>query len=384
MKRAVIVGAGIAGLATALRLEQDGWSTVVVERAPTRRSSGYMVNLLGPGYDAAERLDLLAALSAHDLGLFTTVLVRADGRAKFTVPSSIAEAALGKRAMTVFRGDLESTLYEAVHDRAEIRFGTTVASIDQDTDRVRVVLSDGTTQHADLLVGADGLHSATRTAVFGSGFKVDLPYVVGAFPLPHPVPGVPESSATTFIGPGRTAAIVNLGPERSSAFFTYRCADPEAELSRGPVDALGAAFGDLGGGVPEAIRHLENDPAAAYFDAVSQVVMPSWSAGRTVLLGDAAWCVTLFAGHGAALALAGADQLGTALQKHEDIPAALADWEAGLRPEAVKRQAQARRGMLQYAPPSQFHVWISDLTIRAITLPGVRGLVRRGIERSTR
>ncbi|TDC72522.1 FAD-dependent oxidoreductase [Micromonospora sp. KC606] len=385
MKRAVIVGAGIAGLATALRLGRDGWRTVVVERAPARRSSGYLVNLLGPGYDAAEHLGLLPALSAHDLGLFTTVLVRADGRPKFTVPSAIAEAAIGKRAVSVFRGDLESILYEAVADRAEIRFGTTVHSIDQDTDGVRVVLSDGTTEHADLLVGADGVHSATRTAVFGSGFRVDLPYLVAAFPLARPAADVPPSSAATFIGPGRTAAIVNLGPNRSSAFFTYRCGDPTTELRRGPADALGAAFGDLGAGVPEAIRHLESDPTGAYFDAVSQVVMPRWSSGRAVLLGDAAWCVTLFAGHGAALALAGADQLGAALQRHaDDIPTALAEWEAGLRPEAAKRQALARRGMLQYAPPSRFHVWMSDLTIRAITFPGIRGLVRRGIERANR
>lgn len=385
MKSAVIVGAGIAGLATALRLGRDGWHTVVVERAPARRSSGYMVNLIGQGYDAAERLGLIPALSRHDLGLFTTVLVHADGRPKFTVPSAIAEAALGKRAMSVFRGDLESTLYEAVRDRTEIRFGTTVTGIEQAADEIRVVLSDGTIHHADLLVGADGVNSATRTAVFGDGFRLDLPYVVGAFPLKHPVVGVPDSSATTFIGPGRTAALVSLGPDRSSAFFTYRCADPVAELRRGPFDALSAAFGDLGGGVPDAISQLEVEPANAYFDAVSQVVMPRWSTGRTVVLGDAAWCVTLFAGHGAALALAGADQLGAALLRHgDDIPAALAEWEAGLRPEASKRQALARRGMLQYAPPSKFHVWISDLTIRAITLPGVRGLVRRGIERSTR
>ncbi|MDT0529283.1 FAD-dependent oxidoreductase [Micromonospora sp. DSM 115977] len=384
MKRAVIVGAGIAGLATALRLGRDGWHTVVVERAPARRSSGYMVNLIGPGYDAAERLGLLTALSAYDLGLFTTVLVRADGRPKFTVPSSLAEAALGDRAVSVFRGDLESTLYEAVRDRADIRFGTTVTSLEQDPERVRVVLSDGTVEHADLLVGADGVHSATRTAAFGSGFQVDLPYVVGAFPLAHPVAGVPDSSATTFIGPGRTAAIVNLGPRRSSAFFTYRSADPAADLRRGAVEALDAAFGDLGGGVPDAIRHLGKDPAGAYFDAISQVVMPRWSTGRIVLLGDAAWCVTLFAGHGATLALAGADQLGAALQRHDHVPAALTEWEAGLRPEAIKRQALARRGMLQYAPPSRFHVWMGDVTIRAMTLPGVRGLVRRGIERANR
>ncbi|MFK4243382.1 FAD-dependent oxidoreductase [Micromonospora chokoriensis] len=385
MKRAVIVGAGIAGLATALRLARDGWRTLVVERSPTRRSGGYLVNLLGTGYDAAEGLGLVPALSDRALGPFTTVLVRADGRPKLTVPAAVAEAALGPRTMTVFRGDLETALYEAVRDRVEIRFGTTVSTIDSTDDRVRISLSDGTAEDVDLLVGADGVHSATRTATVGPDHRVDLPYVVAAFPLAHPVTDVPESSATTFIGPGRTAAIVNLGPGRSSAFFTYRCADPARELERGPVDAIRATFGDLAGGVPEAIRHLQTDPAGAYFDRVSQVDSPRWSTGRTVLLGDAAWCVTLFAGHGAALALAGADQLGTALRRHgDDVPSALADWETGLRPEVVKRQALARRGMYQYAPPSRFHVWMNDVTIRAVTLPGIRGLVRRGIERQNR
>ncbi|MFJ2082952.1 FAD-dependent oxidoreductase [Micromonospora chokoriensis] len=385
MKRAVIVGAGIAGLATALRLARDGWRTLVVERSPTRRSGGYLVNLLGTGYDAAEGLGLVPALSDRALGPFTTVLARADGRPKLTVPAAVAEAALGPRTMTVFRGDLETALYEAVRDRVEIRFGTTVSTIDSTDDRVRISLSDGTAEDVDLLVGADGVHSATRTATVGPDHRVDLPYVVAAFPLAHPVTDVPESSATTFIGPGRTAAIVNLGPGRSSAFFTYRCADPARELERGPVDAIRATFGDLAGGVPEAIRHLETDPAGAYFDRVSQVDSPRWSTGRTVLLGDAAWCVTLFAGHGAALALAGADQLGTALRRHgDDVPSALADWETGLRPEVVKRQALARRGMYQYAPPSRFHVWMNDVTIRAVTLPGIRGLVRRGIERQNR
>ncbi|MGC5051615.1 hypothetical protein ACLQ2S_09220 [Micromonospora sp. DT48] len=50
----------------------------------------------------------------------------------------------------------------------------------------------------------------------------------------------------------------------------------------------------------------------------------------------------------------------------------------------VKRQALARRGMNQYAPPSRLHVWLNEVTIRAVTLPGIRDLVRRGIERQNR
>lgn len=381
MKRALIVGAGIAGLATALRLSRDGWHVTVLERAPALRTGGYVVNLIGLGYDAADRLGLLPALTRHDLGLITTVLVRADGRPKFTVPSAVAEATVGPRALTVFRGDLETVLHEAVRDVADLRFGVTTTAVDQDPSGVRAQLSDGTTEEVDLLVGADGLHSATRAALFGEGHRVDLPYAVGAFPLTPPVIGVPEGSAVTFIGAGRTAGLMNFGPHRTSAFFAYRTGDPPAELARGPLPALRAAFGDLRGGLAGA---LSGEPEDVYFDAVSQVVMPRWSDGRVVLLGDAAWCVTLFAGHGAGLAMTGADRLGEALKDHSSVPEALTAWETGLRPETVKRQAMARRGMRQFAPPSEFHVRLGDLALRAMTLPGIRTLVRLGVERANR
>lgn len=113
--------------------------------------------------------------------------------------------------------------------------------------------------------------------------------------------------------------------------------------------------------------------------------MDRWSQGRVVLLGDAAWCVTVFAGYGAALALAldGADRLGTALAAHgDDIPAALEAWETTLRPEVAKRQALARKGISRFAPPSRAQVWAGELMLRAIQLPGIRSLVRRSIQRA--
>ncbi|WP_236808683.1 FAD-dependent oxidoreductase [Amycolatopsis albispora] len=383
-QRVVVAGAGIAGLATALSLHRAGREVLVVERAPGRRSSGYLVNLAGVGYDAAERLGLLPALARSDLGVFTSILVKADGRKKFTVPAAVAQAAVGPRMLTVFRGDLESALYEQVRSVVEIRFGTTVTEVRQDEQEVRVSLSDGTTEQAGLLVGADGLHSGVRELVFGAEGKVDLRHLVGAFPLDHVPADVPEGAGTTFIGPGRTAAVMNLGPGRSSAFFTYRAEDPAAELALGPAAALSGAFGDLGGGVPDALRQLETD-AGAYFDSVCQVVLDRWSRGRVVLLGDAAWCVTLFAGYGAALALAGAERLASTLDEQgDDVPSALAAWEAGLRPEVVKRQAMARKGIGQFAPSGKAEIWARDLMLRAIRLPGVSGLIRRSIERANR
>ncbi|MFE3754686.1 FAD-dependent oxidoreductase [Nocardia tengchongensis] len=382
-RRALIVGAGIAGLAAALRLHQQGWDVVVVERAPSRRSSGYLLNLHGPGYAAAERLGLVPALTRRDIGFFTSVLVHADGREKLRIPADVTEAAVGKRALSLFRGDLESALYDAVADFADIRFGTTLQAIVQAPGEVVVTLDDGTRLRGELLVGADGVHSRVRELVFGSEpeYFVDLGHMVGAFPLRTAPEQLPEGFGTTYIGPGRTAAVMNLGPERSSAFFTYRSPDPQAELSLDAGPALTRAFGDLGGGVAEALHQF--DPATVYFDSVGQIVMDRWSRDRVVLLGDAAWCVTVFAGYGAALALDGADRLGATLAAHgDDIPAALDAWETSLRPEVNKRQALARKGISRFAPPSRTHVWAGELMLRAIQLPGIRTLVRRSIQRA--
>jgi 2-polyprenyl-6-methoxyphenol hydroxylase-like FAD-dependent oxidoreductase len=384
-RRVVIVGAGIAGLAAALRMHREGWDVVVLERAPARRSSGYLLNLHGPGYDAAERLGLVPALAPRDIGFFTSVLVHADGREKFTVPAAVAQAAVGDRALSLFRGDLESALYEAVAEHIEIRFGTTVRAVIQEPGAVEATLSDGTHLRADLLIGADGVHSRIRELVFGpeSDYLVELNHMVGAFPLDTVPEHVAEGVGTTFLGPRRTAAVMNLGPDRSSAFFTYRSPDPAAELARGAAPALTAAFGDLGRGVAEALQQLAADPADAYFDAVGQIVLDRWSSGRVVLLGDAAWCVTVFAGYGAALALDGADRLGTVLAAHgDDLTTALEAWEQSLRPEVRKRQALARKGISRFAPPTRAHVWAGDLMLRAIQLPGIRGLVQRSIQRA--
>ncbi|WP_228788468.1 hypothetical protein [Nocardia puris] len=179
--------------------------------------------------------------------------------------------------------------------------------------------------------------------------------------------------------------MINLGPGRSCAFFTYRTADAAAHLARGPHRALTEAFGDLGGAIPAVLSQLSASSAEVYFDSVSQIKMSAWHDGRVTLLGDSAWCVSLFAGHGAALALTGATTLGDALDNHPgDIPSALSEWESRRRPDVRTRQAQARKGMVQYTPPTRAHVWAQHAAIRAMTLPGLRQLARRSIARAAR
>ncbi|MGV9304268.1 FAD-dependent monooxygenase [Nonomuraea sp. NPDC003727] len=370
--KAVIVGAGIAGLAAALRLRQIGWEPLVVERAPARRTGGYVVAFFGRGYDAAERMGVLPALRERCSGAVAMAYLKPDGRHRFTVPNHTVRTLLGERGLTLMRGDIEAALYEQVEENVPIRFGTTLTAVEQHAGGVRVELDDGTTVEADLLVGADGLHSKVRELVFGpeNRFRRDLGHVIAATTLDHLPDGAPERAFTTVTRIGHLFTIANLGPGRTAAFFTYGTPDPAAELAKDPLRALAEVFHDIPWTAPDVIRKLTAD--RLYFDSVSQIVAGRWSDGRVVLLGDAAWCVTLFAGYGSSLAVAGAYELGTALQRQPgDLPTALRDWEARLRPEVEERQAMGRRNSGTHAPASRLDLLKRDLPLRLSTLPPV-------------
>jgi 2-polyprenyl-6-methoxyphenol hydroxylase-like FAD-dependent oxidoreductase len=375
--RAIIIGAGIAGLAAALRLRQIGWDTLLIERAPQRRGGGYGVSFGGIGYDAAERMGILPALK--DKAFVTSELVyhKTNGERRFSLDRATIAATMGQRSMNILRGDVETVLYEAVADTVEIRFATTITAVEQDEHAVHATLSDGTVEHADLLIGADGLHSATRALVFGpeDDYRLDLQHMVAVYMLDKRPAAIAEGTTGTLSQGGRTVAVISVGDGRNVAFFGYRT--DRGTPGDDPHKVLPEVYGDMGWVVPEALAGLATTDSI-YFDTISQMVLDRWSHGRVVLLGDAAWCVTLFAGYGSALAVGGADLLGTALQNNPgDIRTALTTWEAGLRPEVDKKQKLGRRVKGVYAPANPVVLWLSQLPLRLASLSPVRRYMTR-------
>ncbi|MEU4232000.1 FAD-dependent monooxygenase [Nonomuraea sp. NPDC026600] len=375
--RAIIIGAGIAGLAAALRLHQIGWDTLIVERAPARRGGGYAVTFGGIGYDAAEHMGILNPLLNKGFTTNELVYHKGDGSRRFSLDRATIAATTGPRSITILRGDLETVLYEEVRDHTEIRFGATLTAVDQDKHAVRVTLTDGTIEAADLLIGADGLHSATRALLFGpeEDFLLDLDHKVAVYMLDRRPATIAPGATGTLSSGGRTAAVISIPDGRNVAFFGYRTS--HARPGEDVATELRRIYGDLGWVIPEALAGLQRTESV-YFDTISQVVAPSWSKGRVVLLGDAAWCVTLFAGYGSALAVGGADRLGTELAAHPgDIPAALAAWEAAIRPEAERKQKLGRRVKGVYAPANPLLLWLTQLPLRLAALPPVRRYMTR-------
>src|SRR5918998_480043 len=109
----LIVGAGIAGLATAWWLERAGWDVLVVEKASSFRAGGYMIDFFGPGHEVARRMGLLPALESRRAPISSVTSVDARGRKRAEISTSAYEA-VADGVISLLRGDLAEVLRDSV------------------------------------------------------------------------------------------------------------------------------------------------------------------------------------------------------------------------------------------------------------------------------
>lgn len=360
-QRALVIGLGIAGMAAAIGLRQAGWSPVIVERAPQRRTGGYFVGLMPQGRQAALDLDIADHLHTRNpphggaAWSLTRRGTRAPGLGFLHQPGNPA---------AVLRGDIEAALWHGINaDQAEatriqVRFATTPVEITDTGSQAQVLLEDASTGTREresfaLVVGADGLRSEVRRMVFGphEDYMRRWNAMICAFPLQQQVPSF---AATDSVISARAVWVFGYANRPPTVLLTYRTKDIARQFTGSRIERLRTAFSGMkDAAVRHALESLETTPDFL-FDSVHQVRMPRWSKGRVLLLGDAAWCRNLYSGMGATFALLGGAELGRAMRDNpEDLEAALTAWESRLRPSIRKHQRMARVTQQIFVPSSR-------------------------------
>lgn len=358
-KRALVVGLGIAGMSTAIGLHRAGWTPIIVERSPARRTGGYFIALFPEGRQAATDLGIADHLHTRNpVGDAATWAVNRQGRRHRSL--GFLDQPGGPAA--VLRGDIEAALWQSISGaQIEVRFATTPTEITNRVDDVRVQLTNAENavqyyEDFDLVVGADGMRSSVRRIVFGphEEYLTNWEAMICAFQLPEQVPSYGPADSVVIAHARRAIWVFGFADRTPTVLLTYRTKDIQKQFNGSPIDRLRAAFSGMDdAAVGHALDSLQQAPDYV-FDSVHQVKMPRWSKGRVALVGDAAWCLNLYSGMGASIGLRAGAQLGAALRQYpDDLAAALDSWETGLRPAITQHQRTARFKQQMFVPSSR-------------------------------
>jgi 2-polyprenyl-6-methoxyphenol hydroxylase-like FAD-dependent oxidoreductase len=332
--RVLVSGASIAGPALAHWLHRQGAEVTVVEQTPGLRPGGQAVDARGVAKEVIRRMGLDAAVRAACTDTAGAYTVDADGTVLETFRAEDNDGDGYISEIEILRGDFAQVLYDDTRDSVEYIFGDRIAELAQDADGVEVRFASGERRHFELVIGADGLHSALRAMVFGprEHFVRHLGLVLAYYSVPNNfgldrwLIDYKEAGRSAGLRPIRDAsrAIAMMSFPAPDFDIDYRDVEAQKRLLREQM----AGFGWL---TPRILEHLDDTPDF-YLDQVAQVVMDGWSRGRVGLLGDAAYSASPMSGGGTGLALVGAYLLAGELAAADWDPAAgFAGHEARMR-----------------------------------------------------
>ena len=321
-RRACVIGAGVAGLATAMRLCRSDWEVVLIDRESPAHHSRFPHALRGVGHDAATRLGLLPGLDAASQPRCDVMLIDAAGSPLALQPKPSVPL--------LCPDDVAAVLHESLGD-GQTRRSIEVAGLVQDDCGVTVRFSDGSEDWFDLVVGAEstlgevaGAERHRRHQAFATlSGRLETGWI----------------GAVSMASAERAVHVHPLRDGSSAVLFTWR-GDAPAQ----------AVFDDLGWLPPDFWSDVDTDRTVRR--TCSGTHSDRWALRQIALLGEATCCAEQLH-ESTALAIGGAELLGDALDIFTDTAEALAWWEKHLR-RTVRRQSAGFRSrkVLAWSSPS--------------------------------
>ena len=355
-KPVLISGAGVAGLTAAIWLGRAGFRPVIVEQATDVRADGYIISLSHRSYRYADALGLLPDLKRRGAGVIASSYHRAGGAALLQL--DYARLFDGVDVIQIMRDDLQDILYAKAQALAEFRFGTSVSAFEHGEARARVTFSDGREDEFDAVIGADGLHSAVRRLAFDQ--QTVTQRFLGLCSAAYRLPNIFDLAHKfeTHMERDRYMVVFTTPQSGLATVFVWQTSMREAPPSAERRAVLYEAYADTR---PFTRQVLDQCPAdgAIYMDPLIQVRMRDWHRGQSVLVGDAAHCMTLISGQGATMAFTGACVLAEQLVQHSPLTAYRA-YQRDLQATVFDVQDRTRSIARWYVPGSAWRQAVRD------------------------
>lgn len=377
-RRILITGASVAGNTVAWALAQQGLEVTVVEQAEQFRDGGQNIDVRGVGREVLRRMGLEQAALDHGTGEEGTAWVDEHGHAVATFKTDDIDGDGPTAELEILRGDLARLLYAAARQHAEYRFGDRIASIADDGNAATVHFQSGHSERFDAVIVAEGVGSATRELLFpGENEPRWMDLTIAYFTIArtadddrlwrwyHTTGGRSISLRLTGTAP-RAPCFRCRKPQRANRTGTWRSKRPTcANVSPTPA------------GRRRGCWTAWTAPEDFYFDALRQVRMPRWHAGRVVLTGDSAWCATPLAGIGATLAVTGGYVLANEIARAQTLEQAFAAYAAAMRPMVDKGQGVPKIGPRLMNPHSRLGIQLLHGALKFASQPSIQNIATK-------
>jgi 2-polyprenyl-6-methoxyphenol hydroxylase-like FAD-dependent oxidoreductase len=319
----------LAGLSLAIALRQRGFVPAVVERGEREASTGAGLYLVGAATRALAALGLGRAAEHGGVVSRAQTFYTHRGRLLAEIDAAAFWASCGP-CIGIARAVLHRLLAEAAGN-GSIRYGTSVVSLEQQSEAVAVKCTDGASAQYALVVGADGIRSLVRRLVLDTSEPRYRGQLGWRFLAPRPA-GI--DGWTVYLGAERAFLLLPVSAGQVYCYADCTRPDPVEDPPEGRLERLRATFRDFAEPVGEVLAALKTSEQV-HVAAIEDVVLDQWSRGRVVLIGDAAHAMSPNMACGAAMAFEDALVLGELIGETGPTPAVLQNFE-------IRRAARVR------------------------------------------
>ncbi len=327
--QALIIGAGVGGLAAARALLADGHDVTVFEQADGPRDGGAAVTLWSNGTGILAELKV----SLDGVGAPIETLEQRDYRGKVLLTINVGRSAAhyGHPHICLPRSRLLERLADGLPSEV-IRYGRACTKVAWDDDVAQAEFADGTRHTGDLLVGADGRASVVRDINWGRDPAELTGWATWQGVTPIPIDITASRRCVMFTGPAGLCGLMPAGEGLLQWWFDQRWT-PDEPPPASAVAALRERFGTWAEPVRQVLAAV-TDKDVGFFPHYRHAVPSTWGAGPVTLVGDAAHSMPPTRAQGANQALEDARALGVALRQGSDVAVALRGYERARAPKA--------------------------------------------------